>query len=257
MINYSCHLALFREGEQFVSTHSLGMVLSGVMELDDGLHRIAFGKGDIFTSRRNHLVKFKKLPEEKGEFMSISIYFDDDVLREVSMEQGYTANDHVEVPAFAKLPSSTLLISYIQSLQAYKELPAGSNALIRLKQKEGVLLLLQQDPTLRNVLFDFSVPGKLDLEAFMKQNYHFNVKLERFAYLTGRSLSTFKRDFERIFHETPSKWLLNRRLREAYYLIKEKKKQASDIYLDLGFEDLSHFSYTFKKQFGAAPSKIA
>ena len=44
-----------------------------------------------------------------------------------------------------------------------------------------------------------------------------------------------------------------RRLQEAYYLIREKGKTASDFYLDLGFEDLSHYSFAFKKQFGAAP----
>jgi AraC-like DNA-binding protein len=37
-------------------------------------------------------------------------------------------------------------------------------------------------------------------------------------------------------------------------LIKEKGRRASDIYLDLGFEDLSHFSFAFKKQFGVPPS---
>jgi AraC-like DNA-binding protein len=82
------------------------------------------------------------------------------------------------------------------------------------------------------------------------------VQLQRFAYLTGRSLATFKRDFEKIFHLSPSRWLQQRRLQEAHYLIKEKGKAVSDVYLDLGFEDLSHFSFVFKKKYGVAPSKI-
>jgi len=45
-------------------------------------------------------------------------------------------------------------------------------------------------------------------------------------------------------------------LQEAYYLIKEKGKAPSAIYLDLGFEDLSHFSFAFKKAYGVAPTKI-
>ena len=99
-------------------------------------------------------------------------------------------------------------------------------------------------------------PGKIDLEAFMNKNFHFNVELDRFAHLTGRSLATFKRDFEKLFHITPNRWLQQRRLQEAHYLIKEKGKAPSAIYLELGFEDLSHFSFAFKKLYGLAPSRI-
>ena len=90
----------------------------------------------------------------------------------------------------------------------------------------------------------------------MNKNYHFNVELKRFAYLTGRSLATFKRDFEKIFHSSPSRWLQQKRLREAYYLIKEKGRAPSDVYIDIGFEDLSHFSFAFKKAYGIAPSRL-
>jgi len=118
------------------------------------------------------------------------------------------------------------------------------------------MILLETNPELKNVLFDFSEPGKIDLEAYMNKNYKFNVDLNRFAYLTGRSLATFKRDFERIFHNTPNRWLQQKRLNDAYYLIKEKKQNVSDVYLDVGFKDLSHFSFAFKKAFGVAPSHL-
>jgi len=97
----------------------------------------------------------------------------------------------------------------------------------------------------------------------MQKNFRFNVALSRFAYLTGRSLATFKRDFERLFHLSPSRWLVQRRLQEAYYflqeayyLLKEKGKAPSEVYLEVGFEDLSHFSFAFKKAYGLAPSRV-
>ncbi|MGY0037778.1 helix-turn-helix domain-containing protein [Pedobacter sp. NJ-S-72] len=90
----------------------------------------------------------------------------------------------------------------------------------------------------------------------MNKNFHFNVEMKRFAYLTGRSLATFKRDFEKIYQTSPNRWLQQRRLQEAYHLIREKGKTVSDVYLEVGFEDLSHFSFAFKKKYGMAPSKI-
>ena len=47
------------------------------------------------------------------------------------------------------------------------------------------------------------------------------------------------------------------RKQEAHFLIEKKNKKASHIYLDLGFESLSHFSYAFKKQFGLTPTELA
>ncbi len=45
-----------------------------------------------------------------------------------------------------------------------------------------------------------------------------NIPLEKFATLTGRSISTFKRDFQAIFKETPNKWLIKKRLDLAHLM---------------------------------------
>ena len=56
----------------------------------------------------------------------------------------------------------------------------------------------------------------------MNLNYKFNVSTESFARLTGRSLSGFQKDFEKVFNSPPQQWLRNKRLDEAYYLIKHQ-----------------------------------
>jgi AraC-like DNA-binding protein len=45
----------------------------------------------------------------------------------------------------------------------------------------------------------------------------FNMPLERFGYLTGRSLSTFNRNFRKIFQITPQRRITEKRLELAYY----------------------------------------
>ncbi len=88
------------------------------------------------------------------------------------------------------------------------------------------------------------------------QNYMFNVPITQFARLTGRSIAAFKRDFTFTFNQSPRKWLQEKRLSEAYMLIKEKKQKATDIYLDIGFENVSHFYYSFKQKYGVTPSEL-
>ncbi|MBO9732537.1 MAG: helix-turn-helix transcriptional regulator [Chitinophaga sp.] len=256
-IVYSCYVNRSREGEQFVPVHVFNYQISGSITFNDGQQSIVLNEGDFGFFRRNSLVKFLKQPPENGDFKTISIYLDEDTLREFSMEYGYTAGRQAEAPVITLLKPNPLYTGYMQSLQPYDALNNdGNEPLMKLKLKEAILLLLKGNPELKDTLFDFSIPGKIDLEAFMQQNFHFNVELKRFAYLTGRSLATFKRDFEKIFHTSPSRWLQQKRLQEAYYLIKEKHRKTSDVYLEVGFEDLSHFSFAFKKAYGVAPSAI-
>lgn len=255
-INYSCYFTVFREGEQFVSYNALSMVISGEMELNDGVYRKVFRSGDVYLVRKNQLLKFLKKPGEEAGFKSLSIRFDDNLLKQMSAEENFVLQEKAKTPAFINLSEVSYLKYFMESLLQYQDLLENkSPELALVKQKEALLLLFGHDIVFKNILYDNSDPYKVNLEEFMSKNYHFNVKLDRFAYLTGRSLATFKRDFEKTFGITPGKWLLQRRLQEARYLL-EKGKKASDIYLDLGFEDLSHFSFTFKKQFGLSPSMI-
>ena len=257
-IQYSCYFVRSRAGEQYVPEHAMGFVLSGSIEVSDGVTSNVFREGDVYFCRRARLGKYTKLPAAEGGFRSISIRLDQEMLRSFSMAHSYETDGFLQTDSFIRLPAHSLLAKFMASLKDYETIfsQEGAKELVAVKQQEALLLLLQAKPELKNVLFDFSAPGKMDLEGFMNRNYHFNVALERFAYLTGRSLSTFKRDFEKIFGETPSRWLLQKRLQEARYLMAEKGKTASDIYLDLGFEDLSHFSFAFRKAYGVAPSGV-
>jgi len=98
--------------------------------------------------------------------------------------------------------------------------------------------------------------NKTDLEDFMQQNFRLNINVKEMASLTGRSLASFKRDFNRTFHQSPRRWVQQRRLEEAFYLIKESGKRPSEVYNEVGFETFAHFSFAFKQYFGLSPSNV-
>jgi AraC-like DNA-binding protein len=94
------------------------------------------------------------------------------------------------------------------------------------------------------------------LEEFILKNFHRHASIKHFPRLSGRSLTSFKRDFFETFRTSPGTWLKDKRLSEAYYLIKKKSQKPQDIYLDLGFENLSHFYTSFKQKYGHTPTEI-
>jgi len=256
-IVHSCYFNVSREGEQFVQDHIFSYQVSGSMTVNDGEKEYTFHEGDFRFSKRNRLARFVKIPPPNGEFKTIAIRFDQQTLREFSAVYHYKAVKKDHAAAVLNLPDATLYRNYIESLNPYLlDGQLEDRDLIRLKLKEALIILLKVNPELKDVLFDFSEPGKIDLEGFMEKNFHFKVGLDRFAYLTGRSLATFKRDFKKIFQQSPSRWLVQRRLQEAYYQIKELGKRPSEVYIELGFEDFSHFSYAFRQAYGVQPSKL-
>jgi AraC-like DNA-binding protein len=256
-ILFSCYSAVSKEGEQFVANHVLSFGLEGSSSLFmNGLHYTS-GEGDFRFIKRNQLAKFIKYPSAGGEYKSISVTIDQGTLHALSKEYGIYAEHQFGNEGVVKLEANALLQNFKSSIVPYLNNSGELNSMIiSLKVKEAVLILLQTNPELKNTLFDFSDPGKVDLEAYMTANYKYNVSVERFAFLTGRSVATFKRDFKRIFGSTPNRWLQQKRLAEAYYLLHTKKWKTTEVYTEVGFKDISHFSYAFKKAYGTAPSML-
>lgn len=255
-IALSCYYNSSREGENFVEHHTLTYQVSGSLTLFDGRKEYPSQKGSLRLIRGSQLMKFIKKPDEKVPFQSLSIYLSQDFLKDFAREQRVKIRATEKHRSVMDLTKDRLLESYLHSIEDYVQTDALDDPLMMdAKLQEGLLLLLKVNPEIAPTLFDFSAPYKIDLRSFMLRNYYFNVRLERFAYLTGRSLAAFKRDFEKEFGISPGRWLTQRRLVEARKLLFETEKTISEIYLDLGFEDLSHFSHAFKKQFGVSPSQ--
>lgn len=90
----------------------------------------------------------------------------------------------------------------------------------------------------------------------VEANANSNLKLEEIAFLCNMSLSTFKRYFVNEYQTSPGKWLQQKRLKKAREILLEGKQKPSEIYSDLGYNNLSNFSIAFKNEFGFSPKKI-
>lgn len=213
-------------------------------------------RGEMLLIGKNQLAQITKTPLPDEDYETVVISLQEDLLRKIALEEQIEIHEKHPGPANILIPRNDFLLGYFQSIIPYVRNPGEriSADMGILKVNEGVKLLLHTMPELRTFLFDFSEPYKIDLEKFMLRNFHFNIPVEKFAQLTGRSLAGFKRDFQKTFGTAPRHWLQEKRLIEARHLIEQKNKRPSAIYLDLGFESLSHFSHSFKKKFGKAPT---
>jgi len=82
-----------------------------------------------------------------------------------------------------------------------------------------------------------------------------NITVEELAFLCNMSLSSFKRRFDRIYGNSPNRWLLEKRMERAAKMLRQDKRKASEIYYELGYENLSSFIQSFKQIYGLTPKQ--
>lgn len=147
-------------------------------------------------------------------------------------------------------------ISYFYSLLPFftQKIPP-SEKLLELKFKE-LLLTILSNPSNKQLLAYIMHLGdnvKTPIWQIMEKNYTYNLTLYDYARLSNRSLAAFKRDFLDYYRTTPGKWLTSKRLEHVRMLLTTTNQSISEIAFNSGFENISHFSRTFKEKFGLSP----
>jgi len=250
----SCKKEAHYSRELTLPQPALVRVISGEMRIAAADRSFRFFAGDTILFPRDQLGRMSKLPLNGEPCLAISVIFRKDRL------EHYYSDSKPQAPRSGEpilFRDHALLQSLFNSLQPYFKLADALPAdIAAFKVEEAIRVLRAINPAADGLLGYFEEPGKLDLVQFMENNFMFNLPLEKFSYLTGRSLTTFKKDFQNAFNTTPGRWLTQKRLELAHYQIFEQKRKPSEVYFDTGFEDLSHFSFAFKKHFGYNPTSL-
>ena len=158
------------------------------------------------------------------------------------------------------IESSDVAHSFFKSMLPYFNAPQPPDqSLLQLKFKELILLLAENKSNEALLHFFCNLlhaPKNVSLRSVMEDNFCFNLKMEDYAKLSYRSLSSFKRDFVQTYNTSPGKWLMEKRLTYAKSMLTKAGKSVSDVAFECGFESNAHFSRAFSKRFGSPPSAV-
>lgn len=255
-IKLSCYDDKFFKSEVVFDQHMLIWFISGETKIVQSDTTYTFKAGDIFLIPRNKPATIINYPKDGLPHKTVVMHLTRKILRDFYSNINVVAKA-APVPAIRSYSNHPLLESCLASLVPYFEVEGKlPENLALLKMTEALSILRAIDPDIDSVLANFEDPHKVELVSFMEKNYMFNMPLEKFGYLTGRSLTTFKRDFKKAFNTTPQKWLTQKRLELAHYELAEKKRKPVEVCYETGFENLSHFSFAFKKHFGYPPTNL-
>ncbi|MDB6129646.1 MAG: DNA-binding protein AraC-type [Verrucomicrobiales bacterium] len=105
----------------------------------------------------------------------------------------------------------------------------------------------------RDGLLGGTISGFEPALAHMRDHYHRAITNQQLAFISKMSLRAFERQFLASFHLTPQKYLRKLRLRIASRALIYTNESLSEVALNSGFADQSHFSREFRRQFLRTP----
>jgi AraC-like DNA-binding protein len=170
--------------------------------------------------------------------------------------QGAPGRTRAEDRPYWLLETSDLIDDLKSQLKGYFGKPLlDPQGLLSLKQRE-LLLLLQtagHSPQVKAFLRSALSEAPEDLDYIVRINIFQPISIEDLALLTNRSLATFKRDFQRMYGESPRRWINQQRLNHARTLLQSTGMTVSEVAFECGFDSTSYFIRIYKESFGTTP----
>ena len=253
-----CIVTAGERGTFFLEQHLLYVVLGGSVKLICGRQSWTVSKNEMILLRRAQSVSYEKQgSEETGLFESQLFAINDELLKDFLTSQQVQIPQMTEELGAQVSPMSERLVAYCWSLAPYFNDPSQVNpGLLRLKVMELLYNVMDCSKNIFRQMLQLHQPVKTDIHRVVEENYTSPISLDELAYLSGRSLSSFKREFQDIYGEPPARWIREKRLSKARQMLQSSCLSVADVAYSLGFENPTHFSRIFKQQYGISPSQV-
>ncbi|WP_169305631.1 helix-turn-helix domain-containing protein [Sphingobacterium alkalisoli] len=198
------------------------------------------------------------IQKSKNQYCEIfAIHLHPDILIELYKDEIPSFINPTDRKYFAKKTERQgIMVHFIESFDFYFRNPTLVNDdLLKLKLKELILLLLQTSNA-ENVMSLFShlfTQRQANFKEVIQAHLFSNITISELAVLSSRSLSSFKRDFEKYFQDTPANYIKEQKLLKASNLLGFTDFSISEICYKVGFNDTSYFTKLFKKKYNLSP----
>lgn len=246
-----------RTGSMFLEEPILLVVLEGTNVVTVGKMQYVVRKNEMVLLKKATQMGFHKTgdPERNNAYDSLLFFLKEEFIIDFMKMAKIESTATAETAMTMVKPVNERLLNFFYSVKPYfNDQEQIDSGLMRLKMLELLYDLSSTDKNLLQQLLQLKQQVYADIPAVVEENYANPVSLSDLAYLCGRSLSSFKRDFYAIYQTTPATWIREKRLAKAREML-ATGMGVKEVCYSLGFESPAHFSRLFKSHFGLTPSE--
>ena len=212
----------------------------------------------LFLPKDMYLISDYTKPEKT--LKAYMFFFDDNIIDTFLSQKVLNENSYERKVSFFKIEINSGIQNYINTLKSVSENQYHSKAFLELKLLELLHIVDANDKnnTLLNTLLSVNKDkNKRNITSLMKRHFLSSLTLEDFARLSGRSLSSFYRDFKQNNDISPKQYLINLKLDYAKDTLQKEDINISKLSIRLGYKNLSHFIKAFKVRFHQTPKQFS
>ena len=190
----------------------------------------------------------------------VIVTFPPDILKRIydkELPLIFTKSDQTTNQQRGVIKNDFLIQKYIEGLLFYFENPSLVNdEILILKLKEIILLLsqTQEAQTIQTILSQLFSATTFTFRQIIEANLFSPLSIEDLAQMNNLSASSFKREFRKLYNDSPASYIKSKRLEKAAQLLSVSDERITDIAFDCGFNDLANFTKSFHDRYGVAPS---
>jgi len=210
----------------------------------------------LFLPKDNYLIS--DFIKKNTQLEAYLFFLDEDIIETFLSKQKKETEGNKEETSFFKIASSPALKDYIKTLKSISSQMKSSKQFLEIKILELLYLIKSQDKHKKLQGFlstNNNYKNKRNILSLMKKYYLNNFSIQDFATLSGRSLSSFHRDFKAVYKTTPNQFLVKIKMQHANTALEEENKTVSEIASDLGYENISHFIKAYKNIYHITPKQ--
>jgi AraC-like DNA-binding protein len=237
--------------------NTFSFLLEGGKEVFSDKTSISIQNSNFILMKSGNCLMTERVTTSSANYRSILFFFSNErlmnFLKKYKIENSIqSTNDSI-----FSFEYDTFLSNFVLSLIHISNLDIKiQSKLLELKFDELFIYLIET----KNYNFIYALVSNIDSQTnhfieVVETNKLNKLSLKELSFLSNRSVSTFKRDFEKHYEQSPSKWFQERRLEHAAYLLKNEFKRPSDIFEDVGYENLSNFIQAFKRKYDVTPKQ--
>lgn len=247
------------------SRHGIGYILRGKKYIYNGDTRIEVTKGEMFYFNiGTHYTEM--IPEGSKAYEEIIFFYTPEMLADILTTLNLTykheiTNEHSCENCAGKsevaYPAWNTVRNFFAMVNQYlkEDIFAEDITAQRLKTTELIYLITSKpDCCIKTKILDNMDLMSENFERTIQDHIFDDISIEELAEICNKSLTSFKKEFKKHFHESPHKWLIKQRLMHSRMLLISTNKSVSEIGLECNFPNTSHYIKLFKKEYGLTPA---